>query len=241
MQKFFTLTLDALLHHLDVSLALPILLASPGYTAAAFHAHLLAHAARTANKPLLAQKANLLVVPAATGHLHSLAQALAAPAVAARLADTQFAREARLLDDLQRRLRADDGRAWYGPREVERAVAAGAVGRGGGVLLVSDARFRAGDAAERRRWVDLVDRVKNDEGGEARVVSSEHESGKRLEGLGGVAAILTYPLFDLDESEAEEDEGGVMVEDGVDRGDGTEFAFTTNEARNANVPATVKA
>jgi len=35
--------------------------------------------------------------------------------------------------------------------------------------------------------------------GEARILSSDHESGKRLEGLGGVAAILTFPLEDLDD------------------------------------------
>lgn len=102
-------------------------------------------------------------------------------------------------------LRKDDGRAWYGPKEVEKAVEKGAVGRGGGVLLISNSLFRAQDVASRRRWVELVDKVNDVEGGEVRVLSSEHESGKRLEGLGGVAAILTFPLDDLDES-GDEDE-----------------------------------
>jgi protein pelota len=93
---------------------------------------------------------------------------------------------------------------------VERAVEKGAVGRGGGVLLISNALFRAQNVAERKRWVRLVDRVREVEGGEVRVLSSQHESGKRLEGLGNVAAILTFPLEDLDE---EEEDG---VEDGVD-------------------------
>jgi protein pelota len=35
-------------------------------------------------------------------------------------------------------------------------------------------------------------------------LSSDHESGTRLEGLGGIAAILTFPLEDLDEDEDEE-------------------------------------
>ena len=109
------------------------------------------------------------------------------------------------MDDFLTLLRKDDGRAWYGPREIERAVEKGAVGRGGGVLLSSNALFRAQDVGIRRRWVKLVDRVREDEGGEVRVLSSEHESGKRLEGLGGIAAILTFPLEDLDE---DEDDGG---------------------------------
>ena len=228
MQTFFFKTLDALLHFIDLSGSIPILLASPGYTATAFHTYILDHAARTTNKPLLAQKPNFIVTHSATGHLHSLAEAIASPSVAARLSDTQFARENKLLDDVQTRLRADDGKAWYGPKEVEKAVAAGAVGRGGGVLLISDALFRANDPAERRRWVDLVDKVKRQDGGEARIVSGEHESGKRLGALGGVAALLTFPLYDLDESEDEEDDdGGVVVENGAaSQGDGAEFAWT---------------
>lgn len=109
------------------------------------------------------------------------------------------------MDDFTTLLRKDDGRAWYGPKEVELAAEKGALGKGGGVLLISDALFRSQDIGVRRRWVFLVDRVRDVEGGEVRVLSSEHESGRRLEGLGGIAAILTFPLEDLDEDL--EDEG----------------------------------
>ncbi len=99
----------------------------------------------------------------------------------------------------------DDGKAAYGPREVEQAVEKGAVGRGGGVLLISDSLFRAQDVATRRRWVGLVDGVRETEGGEVRVLSSTHESGKQLESLGGIAAILTFPLEYLEEDEEGEE------------------------------------
>lgn len=111
------------------------------------------------------------------------------------------------MNDFLTMLRKDDGRAWYGPREVERAAEKGAIGKGGGILLISDALFRAQDVAVRRRWVALVDKIRDVEGGEVRVLSSEHESGKRLDGLGGIAAILTYPLEDLDEDDSEPEEG----------------------------------
>lgn len=119
------------------------------------------------------------------------------------------------MNDFLTMLRKDDGRAWYGPREVERAAEKGAIGKGGGVLLVSDALFRAQDVAVRRRWVALVDKIRDVEGGEVRVLSSEHESGKRLDGLGGIAAILTYPLEDLDEDDSEPEEGNEDVGVGV--------------------------
>jgi protein pelota len=157
---------------------------------------------------LVAQKDNLLVVHSSSGHLHSLNEILSSPEVQSRLADTKYARETRLIDEFMALLRKDDGRAWYGPREVEKATDQGAVGRGGGVLLLSNALFRAQDVATRRRWVRLHDRVKEVEGGEVRVLSSEHESGKRLDALGGIAAILTFPLLDLDESDGEEETNG---------------------------------
>lgn len=118
-------------------------------------------------------------------------------------------RETSLMDKLMELLRKDDGRAWYGHKEVTRAVDKGAVGRGGGVLLISNALFRSQDIETRKRWVGLVDKVRDVEGGEVRVLSSEHESGKRLEGLGNVAAILTFPLEDLDEDEDGNDERGL--------------------------------
>lgn len=111
------------------------------------------------------------------------------------------------MDDFTSLLRKDDGRAWYGPREVELAAEKGALGKGGGVLLISNALFRAQDVGARRRWVRLVDKVRDVEGGEVRVLSSEHESGKRLDALGGIAAILTFPLEGLDD-EVEEEDGG---------------------------------
>ncbi|MBW4971697.1 hypothetical protein KZY98_14660, partial [Croceibacter atlanticus] len=44
------------------------------------------------------------------------------------------------------------------------------------------------------------------EGGEVRVLSSDHESGKRLDGLGGIAALLTFPIADDDLGSDDEDE-----------------------------------
>ena len=205
MEKFFHTILDTLLRQIDLTQSKPILLASPGFTAAAFLKFVLETATRTNHKALLSQKANFVVVHSSSGHLHSLNEVLQSPEVLARLNDTKYARETRLVDDFTALLRKDDGRAWYGPREVELAAEKGAIGKGGGVLLISNALFRAPDAESRRRWVRLVDKVRDVEGGEVRVLSSEHESGKRLDALGGIAAILTFPIDELDE-EVEDDE-----------------------------------
>ncbi|KAJ4991224.1 translation factor [Stagonosporopsis vannaccii] len=223
MDKFFSTTLATLLRQMDLPAAaaasttdktLPLLLASPGFVANAFLAYIKAEATRTTNKPLMALLPNIVVAHSSSAHVHSLNEILSSPAITTKLSDTKYARETALMDKFLTLMRLDDGRAWYGPREVERAVDKGAVGRGGGVLLINNSLFRAQNVRQRRRWVALVDRVRDVEGGEVRVLSSLHESGKRLEGLGGVAAILTYPLEDLDD---ERDDAG--LDDAEEHGD----------------------
>jgi protein pelota len=218
LEKFFTTVLDTLLRQVEGLLeqkeeanSIPILLASPGFTAAGFLRYASDRAFSTGEKTLssLIKRKAFVVVHSSSGHVHSLIEVLKGPAVMIKLKDTRYARETRLMNDFFDMLRKDEGRAWYGPKEVEAAVEEGAVGRGGGMLIISNELFRSQDVAVRRRWVRLVERVRKEEGGEVRILSSDHESGKRLEGLGGIAAILTYPLMDLDD----EDKGVVNGND----------------------------
>ncbi|KAJ5808687.1 hypothetical protein N7474_009956 [Penicillium riverlandense] len=214
MNKFFKVTLETLLRQMEFNTSLtsgsanepvrPILLASPGFVAAGFQKYIQAEASTTtpALKRLLP---SVVVVHSASGYTNSLSEVLQSPAVKSILADTKYARETKLMDDFLEQLRKETNKATYGPREVESAVDQGAVGRGGGVLIISNRLFRSQNVGERKRWVTLVDRVRDVEGGEVRVLSSDHESGKRLEGLGGVAALLTFPVIEEDlDSDADE-------------------------------------
>ncbi|KAL4962309.1 putative translation factor pelota [Aspergillus stella-maris] len=207
MTKFYQTTLDTLLRHLEFNTSStsmstndpvrPVLLASPGFTATSFQKHIQS-VANTTTPALKRLLPSVVVVHSASGYLHSLTEVLQSPTVKALLSDTKHARETKLMDDFNEQLRKETNKATYGPREVENAVDQGAVGRGGGVLIISNKLFRSQDVAERKRWVALVDRVRDVEGGEVRVLSSEHESGKRLDGLGGIAALLTFPISDED-------------------------------------------
>lgn len=211
MKKFFAILLETLSRHVDITQPRPLLLASPGFTAAGFQKYIIDEATRKGEKAVLANKGNFVVIHSSSGHLHSLNEVLKSPAVLSKLKDTKYAKETRYMDDFMTLLRKDDGRAWYGPTEVEKAVEKGAVGPSG-VLLINNSLFRSQEIGVRKRWVTLVDTVKEG-GGEARILSSDHESGKRLEGLGGIAAILTFPLEDLDD-EDEEDEDTPKVTNG---------------------------
>lgn len=205
MRRFFDKTLQTLLRAIDFSQPRPLLLASPGFVASNFKQYINEEGARLADKKMMVLARNAMVTHTSSGNVYSLNEILKSKEVLALMKERKSASETKYLDELSERLRKDDGRAWYGVKPVEKAVQEGAVGRGGGVLLVNNNLFRSQDIATRKRYVSLVDKVKED-GGEARVLSSDHESGKRLESLSGIAAILTYPMHDLDESDDEEGE-----------------------------------
>lgn len=212
LQRFYQTTFDSLLRQIDLSDPKPLLLASPGFTASSFQQFIKTQSAAGTNRQLQQLVPKITVAHSASGHLHSLSEALSSPAVTSKLSDTKFARETQLIERFFDMMRQDDPRAWYGPKECELAIERGAVGKGGGVLMISNSLFRSQDIQTRKRWVKTVDDVK-DQGGEVRVLSSMHESGKKLEGLGGIAAILTYPIEDLDEEAG--NEGGDDFEDDI--------------------------
>jgi Predicted RNA-binding proteins len=175
MNKFFRVTLETLLRQMEFNTSItsgsntesvrPVLLASPGFVATGFHKYIQSEASTTMPglKRLLP---SIVVVHSASGYLNSLSEVLQSPAVKALLSDTKYARETKLMDDFLDQLRKETNKATYGPREVESAVDQGAVGRGGGVLIMSNRLFRSQDVAERKRWVSLVDRVRDVEGGD---------------------------------------------------------------------------
>ncbi|MDD1770197.1 MAG: mRNA surveillance protein pelota [Methanomassiliicoccales archaeon] len=78
---------------------------------------------------------------------------------------------------------AKDGPVAYGPKEVDEAATAGAVES----LLVLDVLLRE---------KDMDPLLKKVEGarGSVMVVSEHHEAGKKLEALGGIAALLRYRM-----------------------------------------------
>jgi len=83
---------------------------------------------------------------------------------------------------------AKQGLAAYGLAEVEHAASAGAIA----MLLVTDGliqKTRQGNTFQR---LELVMRIAEQTKAELVIVSSNHDGGKKLDGLGGIGAILRY-------------------------------------------------
>jgi protein pelota len=71
-------------------------------------------------------------------------------------------------------------------------------------LMVTDSLFRAADVPTRKSYIALVEEVK-DNGGEVLIFSSSHVSGEQLAQLSGVAALLRFPLPDMNSFDEEVD------------------------------------
>ena len=189
LSKFLDIVQATVSRNFDFEKLKVIILASPGFTAAALQKEILAAAIKNDNKVILKNKSKLLVVHSSTGYLQGLEEVLKDPLVQKNLNETKFAKEAIIFEEFQRILNKDDERAWYGPKEVAQAVEFGAVR----YLMLTDSLFRSDDIALRKHYISLSKEVKS-QGGEVLVFSTLHESGEQLERLTGCAVLLKYPM-----------------------------------------------
>ncbi|CAH2077758.1 unnamed protein product, partial [Thlaspi arvense] len=196
LKKFFENVLQAFVKHVDFSVVRCAVIASPGFTKDQFHRHLLLEAERRQLRPIIENKSRIILVHTNSGYRHSLGEVLNAPNVMNMIKDTKAAKEVKALNDFHTMLTNDPSRACYGPKHVEVAHERMAVQ----TLLITDELFRNSDVKTRKKYVNLVESVK-DSGGEAFIFSSMHVSGEQLAQLTGIAALLRFPLPDLEDIE----------------------------------------
>ncbi len=104
------------------------------------------------------------------------------------------------MDSFYKVLTNEPLKAFYGEKHVLRAAEAQAIE----VLLISDKLFRAQDVAKRKKFVKLVNDVR-EFGGDVKIFSSMHVSGEKLEQLTGLCAILRFPMQELEDSDTDDD------------------------------------
>ncbi|KAL8170832.1 hypothetical protein V2J09_022636 [Rumex salicifolius] len=196
LKKFFENVLQAFLKHVDFKVVRCAVIASPGFTKDQFHKHLLLEAEKRQLRPIIENKSRILLVHTTSGYKHSLKEVLDAPNVMNMIKDTKAAQEVRALKEFFNMLSNEPSRACYGPKHVEFAHERMAIQ----TLLVTDELFRSADIKTRKRYVNLVGSVKHS-GGNAHVFSSMHVSGEQLAQLTGIAAILRFPLPELEDLE----------------------------------------
>jgi len=80
--------------------------------------------------------------------------------------------------------------ASYGLKETKNAAIAGAVK----TLLITDSFIQKKRMEDKYENIENIMKIVDSTKGDILIISSEHEAGKKLDGLGGIAAILRYKL-----------------------------------------------
>ena len=156
-----------------------IILASP-----AFYKDILI---KKINQPELKKKIVLTITSDVSEQ--AIDEVLKRPELAEVLKSSRAREEQLLVDQLLSEINKDNLAA-YGITEVKKAVDAGAVS----ALLVTDTfitkQKEQGDYTKIDEMMKQIDALQ----GKIHIISSKHEGGKKLDGLGGIAVILRYRL-----------------------------------------------
>jgi len=97
--------------------------------------------------------------------------------------------ESSVVEEFLKRLGKGRGDVAYGLSAVERASSLGAVEE----ILVTDEVFRE-SSEEIIETLEKIMREVEARGGKVRIISVEHEAGAKIKSLGGVAALLRFPI-----------------------------------------------
>lgn len=158
-----------------------ILLVGPGFIKQRFQTYAVQHV------PDLA--AIMRVANVSSGGLAGVYEALRAGLVTKYASEARAVVEAKLVDEAFLRLSRGGDRVTYGREAVEEASNYGAVE----TLLVSDRVMREMDEEQWSSLMNLIERVEK-KAGKAVFISSETEAGEKLYSLGGLLAMLRFPV-----------------------------------------------
>ena len=131
------------------------------------------------------------VIPAtcnATGK-NGIDEVLRRPEVKAALQEDRITKEINLVEELLSEI-SKNNLAAYGLKDTENAVNAGAIK----TLLITDTLIQKARDENNYEKIDNMMKITDSMKGTINIISSEHEGGKKLNGLGGIAAILRYKL-----------------------------------------------
>lgn len=116
-------------------------------------------------------------------------EVLKRPETVEALKEERAAKEINLVEKALSEI-SKEGKSAYGLADVENAAFAGAVED----LIVTDSMIKKMREEGNYEQLDSIMKSVDDSKGNISVISSEHEGGKKLDGLGGIAAILRYKI-----------------------------------------------
>jgi protein pelota len=98
--------------------------------------------------------------------------------------------ETESIEEVMKRLGKGEGTVTYGLEPVENAANMGAIEK----LIIADTLLREAEEGQRLKLEELMRGVEKRQAN-ITVISTEHEAGAKLLSLGGIAALLRYPIY----------------------------------------------
>jgi len=196
LTKFYEAVYRAILTHITFDKIKCVLLGSPGFQKDDFFKFMMMECVKREDRALIENKNKFVLCHASSGHKHAIEELFMDESVMSKVTETKLSKEIEVLNKFMRLLDTDPDKAYYGYFHVQKANEELAIDS----LLISDDLFRNSDVATRKKYVALVESVREN-GGTVYVFSTMHVSGQQLQQVSGVAAILRYPLPDLEELE----------------------------------------
>ena len=98
--------------------------------------------------------------------------------------------ETEVIEEVMKRLGKGEGMVTYGREDVKNALKMGAIEK----LILADTMLRDSDDELRLNLEEMMKEIES-QSGSVTVVSTEHEAGAKLLSIGGIVALLRFPLY----------------------------------------------
>lgn len=192
--RFFEQVYAGIRDHVGLDLVKCVVLAGPGFVKDDFLTWMLQRATQMGDTQILQKKSIFVVAHASCVHRQALKELLADEQVQKSILNTKAAAHLKALEEFYQMVKYEPDRVCYGPLQVREAVEKCAVS----TLMVADSLFRNANVSTRRQYVEMTENVK-DQGSTVYIFSSQHVSGQQLAQLSGIAAVLRFPMPELED------------------------------------------
>jgi len=134
-------------------------------------------------------KSKIILATCSSAGENGINEVLKRPETEHALKQDRIAKEFRYVEELLAEI-SKNNLASYGLKETKNAAIAGSVK----TLLITDSFIQKKRVADKYEEIEETMKTVDGTKGDILIISSEHEAGKKLDGLGGIAAILRFKL-----------------------------------------------
>jgi protein pelota len=134
-------------------------------------------------------KKKIVYATCSSASMNGINEVMIRPEVQAVLKHEKFAKEMEKVEELLTEI-SKQGKAEYGIRGLRHALEMGAVSE----LLITDSFIQKKRQEDKFQEIENIMKTVESMNGKIHIISSEHEGGKKLDGLTGIAALLRYKI-----------------------------------------------